>query len=45
MSGTTEKLLIDIGSTYFKLSTSDHIEQHFRDFSKDIMDDLVHRCG
>ena len=45
MSIKSEKLLIDIGSTYFKVSTSEHIEQHFRDFNKDIMDDLVHRCG
>lgn len=45
MSQNSEKLLIDIGSTYFKVSTSEHIEQHFRDFNKDIMDDLVHRCG
>ena len=45
MSKKNEKLLIDIGSTYFKISTSENIEQHFRDFNKDIMDDLVHRCG
>ena len=35
-----EKLLIDVGSTYFKVSTDEHIEQHFRDFGKDILDDL-----
>ena len=40
-----DKLLIDVGSTYFKVSTTDSIEQHFRDFNKDILDDLVHRCG
>lgn len=45
MSKHSDKLLIDIGSTYFKVSTAEHIEQHFRDFNKDIMDDLVHRCG
>jgi len=39
------KLLIDIGSTYFKVSSSDSIEQHFRDFNKDIFDDLAHKCG
>ena len=39
------KLLIDIGSTYFKVSSSDSIEQHFRDFNKDIFDDLTHKCG
>ena len=42
---SNEKLLIDVGSTYFKLSTSGHIEQHFRDFNKDILDDLMHKCG
>jgi len=39
------KLLIDVGSTYFKVSTLDAIEQHFRDFNKDILDDLMARCG
>ncbi|MFK7858164.1 MAG: glutamate mutase L [Granulosicoccus sp.] len=45
MSTSREKLLIDIGSTYFKVSTSDSIEQHFRDFNKLILDDLMHKCG
>lgn len=45
MNPCHEKLLIDIGSTYFKVSTPDHIEQHFRDFNKEILDDLVHKCG
>lgn len=45
MSGAARKLLIDVGSTYFKLSTGDRIEQHFRDFNKDILDDLLHKCG
>jgi len=40
-----EKLLIDIGSTYFKVSTSGAIEQHFRDFNKQILDDLLHKSG
>ncbi|MGL1957457.1 MAG: glutamate mutase L [Colwellia sp.] len=40
-----DKLLIDVGSTYFKLSTHDSLEQHFRDFNKDILDDLMHKCG
>jgi hypothetical protein len=40
-----EKLLIDVGSTYFKLSTPERIEQHFRDFNKDILDDLTQKCG
>ncbi len=39
------KLLIDVGSTYFKLSSSDQLEQHFRDFNKSILDDLMHKCG
>ena len=39
------KLLIDVGSTYFKLSTSVNIEQHLRDFNKDVLDDLMHKCG
>jgi mRNA-degrading endonuclease HigB of HigAB toxin-antitoxin module len=38
-------LLIDVGSTYFKISTPGHIEQHFRDFNKDILEDLQHKCG
>ena len=45
MSENNEKLLIDIGSTYFKVSTKDSIEQHFRDFNKQILDDLTHKCG
>jgi len=45
VSENNEKLLIDIGSTYFKVSTSDSIEQHFRDFNKRILDDLTHKCG
>ena len=39
------KLLIDIGSTYFKVATSDNVEQHFRDFNKDIFDDLTSKCS
>ena len=39
------KLLIDVGSTYFKVSTTSNIEQHLRDFNKDILDDLTHKCG
>ncbi len=39
------KLLIDVGSTYFKLSSVDKLEQHFRDFNKGILDDLMHKCG
>jgi len=39
------KLLIDVGSTYFKVSTDSKIEQHFRDFNKEIIDDLTYKCG
>ncbi len=45
MSQENEKLLIDVGSTYFKLCTPDNIEQHFRDFNKDILDDLLQKSG
>lgn len=45
MSAASEKLLIDVGSTYFKVSTPESIEQHFRDFNKDVFDDLMHKCG
>lgn len=45
MSQENEKLLIDVGSTYFKLSTQNSIEQHFRDFNKDILDDLLLKSG
>ncbi|MDG1751393.1 MAG: glutamate mutase L [Thalassotalea sp.] len=44
-NSTQDKLLIDVGSTYFKLSTKNSIEQHFRDFNKSIIDDLTHKCG
>ena len=40
-----DKLLIDVGSTYFKVSTARGVEQHFRDFNKDIYDDLTYKCG
>jgi len=45
MSGAGEKLLVDVGSTYFKVATSGGIEQYFRDFNKDILDDLMDKCG
>jgi len=38
------RLLIDIGSTYFKVSANGCVEQHFRDFNKDIYDDLKNKC-
>lgn len=40
-----DKLLIDVGSTYFKVSSVHGVEQHFRDFNKDIFDDLTYKCG
>lgn len=45
MSEKNQKLLIDVGSTYFKVATPTSIEQHFRDFNKDILDDLMNKCG
>ncbi len=45
MSGQGEKLLIDVGSTYFKIATSETIEQHFREFNRDPLDDLMSQCG
>ena len=45
MVSQSEKLLIDVGSTYFKVCTPTSIEQHFRDFNQDILDDLMSKCG
>ena len=39
------KLLIDIGSTYFKVAQEGKIEQYFRDFNKNILDDLNSKCS
>jgi len=39
------RLFIDVGSTYFKVSQNDSIGQYFRDFNKNIFDDLSGRCG
>ena len=39
------KLLIDIGSTYFKIAQDGKIEQYFRDFNKNILDDLSTKCA
>ncbi len=38
------KLLIDVGSTYFKLCAYGKLEQHFRNFNKSILDDLNDKC-
>ena len=37
----SNKLLIDVGSTYFKLSSNDGIQHYFRDFSRSIHSDLL----
>ena len=39
------QLLIDIGSTYFKVAEDGKIEQYFRDFNKNILDDLNTKCA
>jgi len=39
------KLLIDIGSTYFKVAQNGKIDQYFRDFNKNILDDLNSKCS
>jgi uncharacterized protein (TIGR01319 family) len=39
------KLLIDVGSTYVKVCQKSGISQYFRDFKKDIYDDLITKCG
>ncbi len=39
------KILIDIGSTYFKVCEKDKIEQYFRNFERNIFDDFQNRCG
>ena len=40
-----QKLFIDVGSTYFKIKDGDQIEQYFRDFNKNIADDLQNKCA
>ena len=39
------KLFIDVGSTYFKIAENGSINQYFRDFNKNIFDDLNSRCA
>ena len=39
------QLLIDVGSTYFKVCQKSGINQYFRNFNKDIYSDLVDKCG
>jgi hypothetical protein len=38
-------MLIDVGSTYFKVCDDGNISHHFRNFDKDIYDDLLFKCG
>lgn len=38
-------MLIDVGSTYFKVCDEGNISHHFRNFDKDIYDDLLFKCG
>lgn len=45
VSDPKDHCLIDVGSTYIKVSTSSSIEQHFRDFNADILEDLMSKCG
>jgi hypothetical protein len=39
------KLYIDVGSTYFKIKDNHGIRQYFRNFDKNIADDLKEKCG
>lgn len=39
------KLLIDVGSTYFKVCDKSEISHYFRNFDKDIYDDLKFKCS
>jgi hypothetical protein len=39
------RLLIDIGSTYFKVNADGKIDQYFRNFDKNIYDDLSSKCA
>jgi mRNA-degrading endonuclease HigB of HigAB toxin-antitoxin module len=39
-----KKLLIDVGSTYFKVYDNGDITHYFRNFSSDIYNDLIQKC-
>ncbi len=39
------RLYIDVGSTYFKIRDDRGIRQYFRNFDKNIADDLFDKCG
>jgi len=45
MSAENKQLLIDIGSTYFKVAENGAIRHYFRDFGRNIFDDLMAKCG
>ena len=45
MKDTGDKLLIDVGSTYFKICAGDSIEQYMRDFNREILEDLMAKAG
>ena len=39
------KVLVDIGSTYFKVASNKKIQHHFRNFEISIYDDLTSKCS
>ena len=39
------RLFIDVGSTYFKIKDENRIMQYFRNFDRNISDDLQEKCG
>ncbi len=39
------KLYVDIGSTYFKVKDGENIEQYFRNFDRNILDDVKQKCA
>ena len=41
----SQTLLIDVGSTYFKLAQGERIQHHFRDFGRSIRQDLEAKCS
>ena len=50
MNSHNNRLVIDVGSTYFKLGVitehgCEQLQQHFRNFNSSVHDDLMHKCG
>ncbi len=45
MYQNSNRLEIDIGSTYFKIGTNGKTNQYFRDFTTNIYDDVKNKCG